>query len=157
MANDNQPKFGQIEGDGKGKEYPVAASQAFARRGGKFVYLDSAGAVTIVGACGTSFKGWAVTPKDAAATNFWTSSATAKADSLFVISGLDNIYEIPYYTSGSASVDASVMSAALGIYMDSGVQKAQDDCTAASECLIPVDFNKKENTVLVKIDPDCIK
>lgn len=154
MANYNQPRFDHVQGPGKGVELPVAASQAFARKGGKFVYISTAGAVTRVGDCGTSIRGWASIPKDASATNFWTSSSTAKKDEIFVISGLEDIFEIPYY-SASASVTASVVGNALGIYTDSGVQKAQEDCAAASECLIVTDYDTNENTVFVRIDPDC--
>jgi len=156
MANYNQPKFEHVKGPGKGEQLPVAASQAFARRGGKFVYVSTAGAVTLVGDCGTSIRGWAVIPKDASATNFWTSDSTAKEDEIYVISGLEDIFEIPYHNA-SASVNASVVGNALGIYNTGGVQKAQEDCAAASECLIVSDFDTNENTVWVRIKPGCFK
>lgn len=156
MANYNQIRFGHREGPGKGREYPVAASQTFARRGGKFVYLDSSGAVTIAGDCKDTLFGWAEVPKDASATNFWTSSSTAKNDKVFVIYGLEDVFEIPYYNA-SASVSATVVAERLGIINSGvgGIQSAQKDCTAASECLSVVDFDANENTVYVKIDPDC--
>ena len=156
MANYNQIRFGHREGPGRGREYPMAASQGFARRGGKFVYLNSAGDVTKVSDCGSEILGWAEVPKDATATNFWTSSATAKADKVFVIYGLEDVFEIPYY-SASASVCGTTLQTALGIKAlgTGGIQMAQEDCTAASECLSVVDYDTNENTVYVKIDPDC--
>jgi len=156
MANHNQIRFGHREGPGRGREYPVAASQAFARKGGKFVYLDSAGRVTVAGDCKEEIFGWAEVPKDASATNFWTSSSTAGSDKVFVIYGLEDVFEIPYYNA-SASVSATVVAHKLGIKNTGvgGIQSAQEDCTAASECLSVVDVDANENTVYVKIDADC--
>lgn len=155
MANYNMVRFDHVSGPGKGQELPMAASQAFARRGGKFVYISSAGTVTKVGGCGTSFRGWASVPKDTNnATNFWTSSSTANKDKVFVISGLEDIFEIPYYSAASASVNATDVGVALGIYDNDGVQSAATSCNTASECLIVTDYDTNENTVLVRIDPD---
>ena len=36
-------KYGWVKGPHKGVEYPIAASQYFHRRGGHFVYADTAG------------------------------------------------------------------------------------------------------------------
>jgi len=154
MANYNQIRFGHREGPGKGREYGVAASQAFARKGGKFVYMSTAGTVTLAGGCKESIFGWAEVPKDASATNFWTSSATAHESKVFVIYGLEDVFEVPYY-SASASVCASTLSVNLGIYSSGGVQMLATSCNTASECFSVVDYDKNENTVFVKIDPDC--
>ena len=149
-------KYGRVEGRGAGREYPVAASQYFHRRGGKFVYL-SAGNVTLCASDATEIAGWAQVPKCAAGYDAWKSSATAEADSVFVYYGLDEVYEMPYDNATNASLAASLIG--LGcLPVESGttysqIQKARYHATAASNLLDIVDVDTTNTTVFVKIRP----
>jgi len=144
-------RYGHVEGPGKGKEYPMAASQAFHRRGGKFVYAV-AGDMTRCATAVAVVSGWAVTPKDASATNFWTSSSTAGSDLVFVIQGLEDVFELPV-DEGNASLAASYFNRGAGLVINSaGVQVAKLGGVAASPVSI-VDIDTDNKTVRVKIKP----
>lgn len=106
-------KFGHVEGPGQGREYPVAASQYFARRGGKFVYLNS-GNVTLCASGSTKVMGWAESPKDTSGANSWVSSASAGADKVFVVYGMDDVFELPFH-EGNASIAVTLIGAGAGI------------------------------------------
>jgi len=145
-------RFGHREGPGKGKEYPVAASQTFYRRGGKFCYLDSTGAVVVKSSsstCATRIMGWAEIPKDAAGYDYWTSNSTAKVDKVFVITPTQSdIFEIP---CKDTSLTASYLGHGAAIIAVSGVQKADLDNTASTEVLTVVGFDDDNDTVLVRV------
>ena len=149
-------KYGRVEGDGAGREYPVAASQYFHRLGGKFVYL-SAGNVTLCASDATEIAGWANTPKAAAGYNAWKSSATAEADSVFVHYGIDDVYEMPYDNATNASLAASLIGLGCMPVLSgttyTTIQQAQYQATAASNLLDIVDVDTDNTTVLVKIRP----
>ena len=145
-------RYGHREGPGKGKEYPVAASQTFYRRGGKFCYLDSTGAVT-VGNCNaaTTIMGWAETPKDASGYTYWTSSSTAKADKVFVIRPTpSDVFEIP---CKDTSLSASSVGLGAALILASGIQQADIANTASTEMLQVVGFDNDNDTVLVTVKP----
>ena len=144
-------KYGHVEGPGKGREYPVAASQTFYRRGGKFVILR-AGNVTLCASTAATITGWAITPKDAAGQAYWTSSSTAEADKVFVIfPSLLDVFEIP--NSEATSVLASEIGMAARIKIESGAQYFEKVTTAASSCLVIVDVDSVNNTAYVKVNP----
>jgi len=107
-------KHGWAYGDKTGKEYPCAANQYFYRRGGHFVYADGAGNMTLVASSTSKIFGWAETPKDAAGYNSWKSSATAKGDSVFVVTNGDAVYAIPALET-TASLNASCVGDAVDI------------------------------------------
>ena len=161
-------RFDQREGTGKGREYPVAASQYFSRRGGKFVYLNLNGNVTMCasystvsgyGTCATtnSIFGWANTPKDTAGYNAWKSSSTAAVDKVFVDYDLGGVYEVPYLTS-AASITATQVGLGAGLVIGgttyTTIQYCQYFATAASCCLTIVDFDKDNQTAFVRVKPE---
>jgi len=161
-------RYDQREGTGKGREYPIAASQYFSRRGGKFVYLNINGhanmcasysTVSGYATCATTnaIFGWLNTPKDADGYNAWKSSSTAGADKGFVIYDLDGVFEMPYYTT-SASITATQVGLGAGIVIGGStyttVQYACYKATAASCCLQIVDFDKDNQTAFVKVKPE---
>jgi len=145
-------RYGHREGPGKGKEYPVAASQTFYRRGGKFCYLDSTGAAVVKSSSSTNatrIMGWAEIPKDAAGYTYWTSSSTAKADKVFVITPTpSDIFEMP---CKDTSLSASSIGLGAAIIAVSGVQKADIANTASTEVLTVVGFDNDNDTVLVRV------
>lgn len=145
--------YGHRTGTGKGKEYKVAADQYIHRRGGKVVYLSTAGEVTMCGSDATYAMGWAVPPKDASGYNAWKSSSTAGADKIFVITGIDDEYEMPVHSAITITATYIGMGAAavLSGSTYSQVQYARMGTAASPLVVTGVDVAK--NTVLVKIKP----
>lgn len=162
-------KYGHREGLGKGKEYPVAANQYFHNQGGHFVYLAN-GNINLCGSAQAKVGGWADCRKQTAGYNSWKSSSTAEADSLFVITGLDNAYELPW-DGGSlgASLNASLIGAGVGLVFLAtltgetefdqrqvvrGIQPDGSPAGPAATPLTIIGIDKTNYTVLVKISPD---
>lgn len=150
-------KMGFVEGNGRGREYPVAADQYFFRRGGHFVTIDTAG--NIVTATQNTFEalGWAETPKDTAGKDYWKSSATAKTDSVSVVYGVDNRFEMPIETS-TASANATIVGA-MGncgtvCSNSTNIQQFVKRGTAASSNLTVYDYDQDNQTVIVGIRPE---
>ena len=153
-------KYRHVEGPGKGREYKVAADQYFGRRGGKFVYLaDSTGHVTAANANASQLFGWAVTPKDTSGKNAWKSSSTAGADKVYVITGKDDRFEIPYKAGSSISscLATSLMGEACEIYVGgatySTIQYADkvENPNASQAVLVVYDVDETNETVVVGI------
>ena len=149
-------RYQRVEGEGSGREYPVAASQYFHRLGGKFVYLN-AGNVTLCASDSTEIAGWANVPKCTTGYNSWKSSGTAEEDKVFVTYGLDDVYEMPYDNTTNASLAASLIGAGADTLDTSTtytlIQKARYHATAASNLLDIVDVDTVNTTVRVKIRP----
>lgn len=153
--------MGWREGPGKGKEYPVAASQYFHRRGGHFVYVDSSGNVTLCrgydagdGAGTRRVFGWAEVPKDAAGKNSWKSSTTAAADKVFVITGLDNRFEVPLSVVPTATTLGKygrVATYTTATYATR--QRIQPTLTATLAEFIIYDVDISASTALVGVNP----
>ena len=156
-------KYGIREGEGHGKEYPVAATQYLQNRGGHFVHLVS-GAVTLCASGAVVVGGWADVPKQTAGQNSWASSSTAKKDKVFVITGLEDVFEMPYY-GHTASPNATLVGRNVGII---NATTPGVNCTVSatskqyakgggaaltSSPLTVVDFDRVNKTVFVKIDP----
>ena len=149
-------RYGHRNGPGKGREYPVAASQYFGRRGGKFCYL-SAGNLTVAASGTDAITGWAETPKDTTGKNCWVSSATAGKDKVFVISGLEDVFEMPCNET-IASLAVTFIGRACGCF-EGGTnatyltqQEARlGDPIASPLSIVDVDLTNK--TVFVKIKP----
>jgi len=146
--------YGHRTGPGKGKEYKVAASQYMHRRGGKVVYLSTAGEVTMCGSDATYAMGWAVPPKDASGYNAWKSSSTAGDDRVYVITGMDDEYEMPVHSAITltATYIGHGASPVLSGSTYSMVQYARIGTAASVLVVTGVDVVK--NTVLVKIKPN---
>lgn len=152
-------RYGLVEGGGKGKEVPLAATQYFHRRGGKFVTLNTAGNAEAV-TTGTVVAGWLEVPKHTSGQDTWVSSGTAKADHAFMIyADPDNVFELPASSTRTLSASALLGSARL---VTTGAttsirQQAQWITTAASistdAVLTIVDMDLTNNTVKVKVKP----
>lgn len=151
-------RYGQVEGSGHGREYPVAASQYFHRRGGKFVDIAS-GNISLCASDSASVFGWVDSPKHAAGTDSYLSSSTAGKDKLFVVYDLDAVFEIPYYTT----VTTSLIGDDMGI-INMGTAGKNQSVTATSvqvgkvgssnEVLQCVDVDIANQTVFVKVVPE---
>jgi hypothetical protein len=153
-------RYGLREGPGKGREYPVAASQYMHRRGGHFVFLNGAGHASTCATGTAKVMGWAETPKDASGKNSWKSSSTAGADKVFIITGLENAFEIPA-DEAKASVNATRIGKGAKI-IESGatyakIQKAKSGCGDAASPLSIVDFDSTNKTYFVKIKPNALQ
>lgn len=168
MAND-EIKYGIREGKGHGKEVPVAASQYFHRLGGGFVYLSS-GAVTHAASGTGNIAGYVDCPKHVAGTDSWVSSSTAKKDKLFVMTGLKDVFEIPYW-GHTASPNATLVGRNIGVFTckanmgatESNLVTVSNQTATTRQLgrkvvklaspLTVVDFDRVHKTVFVKIDP----
>lgn len=106
-------RYGHIKGGKNGDWLPIAASQKIHPNGGKVVYLDTSGHVTIAVSATNKIYGWAELPNSLkvgstdASNGYWTSSSTAAADSCFVITDVTAVFEMPCYT-GTSFADARV-------------------------------------------------
>lgn len=153
-------RYGWREGPGKGREYPVAASQYMHRLGGHFVALDSSGNATMAATGDTSVMGWAECPKDADGHNSWKSSSTAGSDKVFVVTGLENVFEIPADET-KASVNSTQIGAGAKIVQSGATysrkQYAKSGCGDAASPLSIVDIDSTNKTYFVKIKPNALQ
>lgn len=145
-------RYGWREGSGRGKEYTCAADQYFARRGGKFVYLN-AGYVTLCASGATQVMGWAETPKDAAGKNSWKSSS---GDKVFVMYDTDAVFELPADEAGASLCATWLGAVNVGIVTSGAtyamVQKAKYGTVTGSPLTV-VDYDSTNKTVFVKVKP----
>lgn len=92
-------KYGCITPNAKGRSYPVAASQYFNHNSGGWVYLDGSGHITNALTATATIFGWVDAPvgtgAGAAGSAYWKSSATAGADSLFVVTDKNAQFIMP--------------------------------------------------------------
>ena len=150
-------KFGHRSGPGHGKELPVAASQYFHNKGGHFVYL-SAGNVTLAASGSLKLAGWAEGRKEAAGYKAWKSSGTAEDDTMFVITGVNDVYELPWYDSSGASLAASLVGLKTGLRLSGSTYTTKQYATTyvntTGSPLTIVDVDVTNKTVFVKINPD---
>ena len=147
-------RYGVREGSPHGKEIPAAADQYFHNRGGHFCYLV-AGNVTLCATGATVIGGWVNAPKQADGYSAWKSSSTAEKDKVFVMTGVDTVFEMPY-DGGNASIAASLVGHGVGI-VNAGstyttIQKAKYGSTASPLTIVDCDTINK--TVFVKINPN---
>ena len=150
--SDARIRYGHVEGPGKGREYPIAADQYIARRGGKFVYL-SGGNVTLCGSSNDPF-GWVESSKDDSGKNAWKSES---GDDVFVITGLEDVFEMPVDESG-----ASLAASQIGLvfkFTQTGatyalVQKAVVDNSTSTKGVKVVDVDTDQKIVQVKMHPE---
>ena len=77
------------------KAWPIAASQVFHDRGGKFVILDTNDRVDIADSGNAQIEGWAESPSGQGLAAGFTSSATAGADSAEVDVSELSLYRVP--------------------------------------------------------------
>lgn len=151
-------RYGHVEGPGKGREYELAASQYFHRLGGKFVYGSANGRVTMCASTNTKVRGWAVAGKHTSGYDSWMSSSTAGNDKVFVIYGVDDVFEMPYH--GTATV--LLIHKGLGILNATGTSTGETTIgyttkqyafygAATASPLECVDVDTDNSTVKVKI------
>ena len=150
--------YGHREGPGKGKEYPVHANIYFHRRGGHFVRVRD-GYATLCASGDAVTMGWAEVPKDTSGKNSWKSSSTKGNDNVFVVNGLDDVFEMPC-NEGKASLAASYIGHGAAIVNNettnatyARVQQAKIGGGATASTLTIVDVDTTNNTVFVKIKP----
>ena len=160
MARGGMLRYGWVEGPGKGREYKVAASQYFHRQGGRFVYANSAGHLTLATTnnVGTGLVGWVEPPKHAAGYNSWKSSTTAGADKVFCVTGMEDKFEMPLDTA-SASANATLVGKGGNCQASSTTatyamkQKFYYRATTASCNLLVEDYDADLQTVTVRMRP----
>lgn len=146
-------RYTLVEGTGRGREYPMATDQYFARRGGKFVKL-SAGAVNLAGSADDIF-GWCETAKDDTGKNSWKS---VSGDTAFVYyADPENVFELPVKES-AASLAASQIGLSFkcvtvgATYAMTQYALVSNTATAAAGLNV-VDVDTTNKTVRVKVDP----
>lgn len=149
-------RYGWVEGNGKGREIKLAADQYFNLKSGHFVKTNSTGAVYLATVLGTHLLGWAESPKQDSGKSGWKSSSTAGADSIFVVYGEGNKFEIPNSaTEAAANATLVGLGGNITIYGATYnlIQKFAYKATVASCTLAVFDFNASNNTVIVGIRP----
>ena len=104
----------------------------------------------------TEIYGFAIAPKHAAGYDSWKGSATAKADSVFVIIGLEDHYLVPM-EAASASANATILAGGMIPHVTGSTyttkQIARYNSTAASNLLDIYDFDADNQTCIVGIRP----
>jgi hypothetical protein len=126
----------------------------FHRLGGHFVKITE-GNATLCASGDAVVAGWAVTPKQTTGKQSWKGGGK-EADSLFVIYGLEDVFELPV-NEGNASIAASWIGQGAGL-VNSGATHAMKQyakiggsVTASPVSIVDVDTDAK--TVFVKIKP----
>jgi len=144
-------RYGHREGRGTGREYAVLADSYFHRRGGKFVYLNSAGAASLCATGDGRVFGWLESPKDTAGKSSWKS---ATGDRAFVIYGADDVYELPAIET-TASVALTNIGVGAGIEVTGAthamIQGARVGGGGVATPLVIVDIDIPNKTVFAKI------
>jgi hypothetical protein len=147
-------RYVAVEGEGHGRELPVAASQYVASRGGKWAKLV-AGRLTLCASGDGLVAGWMNIPANDDGYDAWKSSTTAGADKIFLNYGLDLVCEMPADET-LASLNASWIGMGVGIIATpfngyTNIQKAKIGATASPLVIVGVDTVR--NTVLTRIKP----
>ena len=125
---------------------PVAASQAFKRRSGHFVYLSSNN-VNIADTGTTQLWGWALVGKD------WTSSSTAGADKVTVDTNPYHVWEIP----ARDVFTAANLAAYIGDHCDleiSSVIQYVDNGESNEDTIVCIGGDVDEQTLYVHMNPN---
>lgn len=147
----SEVRYTLVEGDGHGREYPMANAQYFYRRGGKFVYL-SAGAVNLCGSANRPF-GWHESAKDDAGKSGYKS--VTGDDGFVIYADPENVFEIPALETG-ASLAASQIGLGFKCVTRGAtyamIQYALVGNTTASPLQV-VDVDTTNHTVKVKVGP----
>lgn len=150
--------FGHREGPGKGREYPVGKNVYFHRRGGHFVWIAD-GYASLCATAHPNVMGWAEVPKDTDGKSSWKSSSTKGTDKVFVITGLEDVFELPV-NEGKATLAASYIGHGAALIVNTttnatyaAVQQAKIGGGATASQLSIVDVDVTNKTVFVKIKP----
>lgn len=127
-------------------ECPVAASQAFARRSGHFVKIAS-GNVTIADSGDSELFGWALVGKA------WTSSSTAAADKVTVVTDPSKVWEIPARDAFTAANLKAYIGDTCDLEINGGIQYA-DNGESNEDTLVIVGGDVDEQTLYVHLNPN---
>uniref|UniRef100_A0A6H1ZKG1 Uncharacterized protein n=1 Tax=viral metagenome TaxID=1070528 RepID=A0A6H1ZKG1_9ZZZZ len=152
-------RYGHCDGPGHGREYAFKANIYIGRRSGKFVRLVN-GHATLCASGALNVLGWAETPKDTTGKNSYKTSSTKAKDKMFVITGLDNVFEMPCDETIASlkSINATFLGQGAAIVVTGAthavIQKAKikSGNNSASQLYI-VDYDLVNHTVRVKIKP----
>ena len=125
---------------------PMAASAAFKALGGKFVTWDGTSTATISVAGDTQIFGWAAVNGDL------TTSATAGADKVAVITDLNCVFELPSDAVFTAAQGLALIQKTCDLVVNSTIQQA-DIGASSTDVLKIVGFNVTDQTVYVTINP----
>jgi len=128
-------------------ECPVAASQAFKRRSGHFVKLDSNRRVTIADSGDSEIIGWALVGKD------WTSSSTAGADKVTVDTHPLHVWEIPPDAAITASSLAGLIGKTCDLIVSSNIQYA-DIGESNEDVIVIIGGDVDGQTLYVHMNPN---
>jgi len=147
-------RFGHREGPGRGREVPLVAAQYFHNKGGHFVKLSLDGNASLCATGDALVFGWAETPKATTGYNAWKSSDTAEADKVFVIYGLEDVFELPVDEANS-KMAASFLGQGAGL-VNKGttytiIQHAKIGGNVTASPVTIVDYDLAASTVFVKI------
>ena len=152
-------RYGHVGGGKWGRRHPVAATQYFHPRGSHFVYFDSNGRVTLALTSTATLGGWACVPttfepgSTADANGYWTSSATAGADKIFVIQDITAIYHCPTTAAGGLSVQARIGELSDIVGVNDGTAQYVTPGTNTTDVLINMGLIPGEtNEILVRIN-----
>lgn len=147
-------KLGHVEGKGKGREVPIAASQYFHFRGGRFVYLSGGEGNASLCASGTAnTAGWLVGFKqDSGKAGF--KSGGNSVDKGFLINGYDDVFAIRP-NEAFASMAASWVGKGMCIVNTGAtyglIQKAKFGAGSTASQLACVDVDVANKILFVKI------
>jgi hypothetical protein len=131
---DEYIKYGHVRGGAIAVPVPLAASQAFKARSGRFIYLDASGYATLCAAGANEIFGHAEEAQR-------TSSSTAAAEVANVIVDPSAVFRIPII---SGTYVATMRGKTCDIGVSAGIQGA--DLTAADDdVLIIVDGDEVDN------------
>ncbi|RLF07605.1 MAG: hypothetical protein DRJ60_02320 [Thermoprotei archaeon] len=129
-------------------ECPVAASQAFKRRSGHFVKLDSNRRAEIADSGDSEIIGWALVGAD------WTSSSTAGADKITVDTHPLHVWEIPADATFTAANLAALIGKTCDLIVDgNGIQKA-DIGESNEDVIVIIGGDVDEQTLYVHLNPN---
>ena len=148
--SEKRVQYGRIRGDDRGVlgDIPVAASQAFKARSGKFVKLDASKHADIAESGDSELFGWALVGGDT------TSSSTAAATKVSVDTSVTSIFELPYDDTTVTEANlAELLGETCDLIVASDIQYA--DIGESNEDTIQIlgyDFNRK--TVYVRLNPN---
>ena len=126
------------------KKAPVAASQAFKRRSGHFVYLASNN-VNIADSGTTELWGWALVGKD------WTSSSTAGADKITVDRHPLHVWEVPARDTFTASGLLALIGDTMDLEIASVIQYV-DNGESNEDTIVCVGGDVDEQTLYVHMN-----
>lgn len=144
----NEVKYGYLRGPRVFVDtWPIAASQVFLDKGGKFVKLDANDRVDIAAAGDTQIEGWAEHPSGQGASGGFTSSATAGADMASV-----DVSELAMYRIPASADPAGTRGETCDLVVASDIQKASI-ALSTEDVIVVLEIDTTADTVEVRMNP----